>query len=55
MKQKVRVTVNGKTVEDEKVIRNLMHFYVQQNTRAHIFEDKRKKKEKYKKNYLQDE
>lgn len=43
MKQKIRVTFNGKTIEGEKTIRNLDHFEIQLKTRAHTFKTKKGK------------
>lgn len=43
MKQKVKVSLNGKTVQGEIEIRNLDHFEVQKHTRAHIFKTKKGK------------
>lgn len=43
MKQKVKITLDGKTVEGEKEIRNEMHFEVQKKTRSHTFIDRKKR------------
>lgn len=43
MKQKVKVTINGQTTEGSFSIRNLDHFDVQKNTRAHVFKPKKGK------------
>lgn len=43
MKRKIRVTLNGKTIENEVEVRNLDHFNTQLKTRAHVFTPKKGK------------
>ncbi len=52
MKRKIKIVdkVSGKVEEHEIEIRNLDHFNVQKNTRAHIFRNRKKytRKQKHK-------
>ena len=45
MKRKIKVTdaKTGESIESEVTLRNLGHFEVQRTTRAHVFEDRKKK------------
>lgn len=56
MKRKVKLLdkINNKVIESEINVRNILHFEVQKNTRAHIFKDKTKytRKIKHKKDPL---
>ncbi len=57
MKRKIKVVdkVSNKTEEHEYNVRNLDHFSVQLNTKAHVFQDKRKKAPRHKKKVFEDD
>ncbi len=57
MKRKIKVVdkVSNKTEEHEYNVRNLDHFLVQLNTKAHVFQDKRKKAPRHKKKVFEDD
>lgn len=48
MKKKIKVTLNGKTIEGEVEIRNLDHFNAQKNIKSQVFRDKTKYNRKVK-------
>lgn len=43
MKKKIKITLNGKTIQGEVELRNLDHFEVQKTTRAQLFTPKKGK------------
>ena len=48
MKKKIKVTLNGKTIEGEVEIRNLDHINAQKNIKSQVFRDKTKYNRKVK-------
>lgn len=61
MKQKIKVVdkIHNKVLEGEVNVPNKLHFEVQKNTRAQVFEDRKKKYKKgyrkHKRNYREEE